>query len=255
MVSYTLNHIILHVPHASLHIPKDIRSTILLDEQELELELLAMTDRYTDELFAVPEARMIKSPVSRLAVDMERFRSDEDEVMASVGMGAVYERTAAGKKLRNLSPEVRDALLTEYYDPYHKDFEEAVEACLARHNHCLIIDCHSFPARPLPYELDQEPSRPEICLGICDYHTPPALKDYAVNWMSGYFTGAVNRPFAGTFVPNRYYRQDKRVNSIMIEVNRSLYMDEATGGKNQSFNQIKNLMTEFIVGVQTQPQP
>jgi len=73
--------------------------------------------------------------------------------------------------------------------------------------------------------------------------------------MSGYFTGAVNRPFAGTFVPNRYYRQDKRVNSIMIEVNRSLYMDEATGGKNQSFNQIKNLMTEFIVGVQTQPQP
>ena len=255
MVSYTLNHIILHVPHASLHIPKDIRSTILLDEQELELELLAMTDRYTDELFAVPEARMIKSPVSRLAVDMERFRSDEDEVMASVGMGAVYERTAAGKKLRNLSPEVRDALLTEYYDPYHKDFEEAVEACLARHNHCLILDCHSFPVRPLPYELDQDVNRPEICLGICDYHTPPELKDYSLKWLAEYFTAAVNRPFAGTFVPNRYYRQDKRVSSIMIEVNRSLYMDEATGGKNQSFNQIKNLMTEFIVGVQTQPQP
>ena len=245
-----MNHIILHVPHASLHIPEKIRSTILMDEQELELELLAMTDRYTDELFAVPGARMIKSPLSRLVVDMERFRSDENEVMASVGMGAVYERTAAGNKLRNLSPEVRDALLTEYYDPYHKDFEEAVEACLARHNHCLILDCHSFPVRPLPYELDQDVNRPEICLGICDYHTPPELKDYSLKWLAEYFTAAVNRPFAGTFVPNRYYRQDKRVSSIMIEVNRSLYMEEATGEKNAGFGRIKELMTEFIVGVQ-----
>lgn len=249
MVPYTLNHIILHVPHASLHIPEEIRSTILLDEQELELELLAMTDRYTDELFAVPGARMIKSPVSRLVVDMERFRSDEDEVMARVGMGAVYECTAAGKRLRPLTSEVREALLIEYYDPYHKDFEEAVEACLAQHNHCLIIDCHSFPARPLPYELNQDPNRPEICLGICDYHTPPALKDYSLNWLAEYFSVAVNRPFAGTFVPTRFYQQDKRVSSIMIEVNRSLYMDEATGDRNQGFSQIREFISEFIVGI------
>jgi len=244
------NHIILHLPHASLYIPDEVRANILLDDQQLDHELLAITDRYTDELFTVPGVRVIKSPVSRLVVDMERFRSDDDEVMARVGMGAVYESTSGGEPLRYLSSETRDRMLQQYYDPYHKGFEEVVEACLASENQCLIIDCHSFPSRPLPYELDQDPDRPEICLGICDYHTPPQLKDFALNWMTARFSVAVNRPFAGTFVPSRYYHKDKRVSSIMIEVNRSLYMDEATGNRNDGFERIKALMGEFISGVQ-----
>ena len=244
-----MNHIILHIPHASLYIPENMRATILLDDQELAAELLSMTDRYIDELFAVPGVAMVKGPVSRLVVDMERFRSDEDEVMTQVGMGAVYERTAAGKRLRYITPVAREAMLAEYYDLYHREFEEALAACLARNNHCLIIDCHSFPSRPLPYELDQNPDRPDICLGVDDYHTPVVLKDYALDWIARHFSVAVNRPFAGTFVPPRFYQQDKRVTSIMVEVNRGLYMDEATGDKGTDFERIKGLMGEFVVGI------
>lgn len=191
---------------------------------------------------------MIKSPVSRLVVDMERFRSDEDEVMAQVGMGTVYERTSVGKRLRYITPGTRTAILAEYYDPYHKEFEDAVEASLAQHNRCLIIDCHSFPPKPLPYELDQDPERPDICVGTDDYHTPPQLKDYALEWMAKHFSVSVNRPFAGTFVPSKFYKRDKRVSSIMVEVNRSLYMNEVTGNKNQGFSRIGKLMRGFVMG-------
>jgi hypothetical protein len=40
---------------------------------------------------------------------------------------------------------------------------------------------------------------------------------------------AVDTPFSGALVPARHYRRDPRVQSVMVEVNRRLYLDEATG--------------------------
>ena len=47
----------------------------------LSLELLRMTDAYTDELFALPErlAYRIVFPVSRLVVDPERLADDDQK--------------------------------------------------------------------------------------------------------------------------------------------------------------------------------
>ena len=42
-------------------------------------------------------------------------------------------------------------------------------------DHCLIIDGHSFPALPLPYELNQRAFRPDFCIGTDDFHTPEEL--------------------------------------------------------------------------------
>jgi N-formylglutamate deformylase len=43
---------------------------------------------------------------------------------------------------------------------------------------------------------------------------------------------ALNEPFKGTFVPLPFYRKDRRVLSVMIELKRSLYMDERTWERN-----------------------
>ena len=73
-------------------------------------------------------------------------------------------------------------------------------------------------SKPLPYVLNQDPKRPDICIGTCEFHTPKRLIDYALEWASPYSV-YLNRPFSGTFVPSEYYLQDKRVSSIMVEVN------------------------------------
>ena len=80
---------VIHVPHASTHIPKDIRGDILLDDRALEAELLHMTDRYTDEMAqaiadapARPAVEVVRAPVSRLVCDVERFRDDAAEPMS-----------------------------------------------------------------------------------------------------------------------------------------------------------------------------
>jgi N-formylglutamate deformylase len=99
----TNNPILIHIPHSSTFIPKDNRESILLSDYALQRELLLMTDRYIDELFDLLGYNTHINHISRLVMDSERFRSDKDEEMAQVGMGAIYTKTSSGNILRNIS--------------------------------------------------------------------------------------------------------------------------------------------------------
>ena len=245
-----------------------------------------MTDWHTDELFALPadEAVTVRFPVSRLVVDAERFEDPEAEVMEAVGMGAVYTKTSQGLLLRDEAEAARDreALLARYYRPHHAALEAATAAALAAHGRCLIIDCHSFPSRPLPYEFKVSADRwkvvhrPAVCIGTDmtlpphapfahpGMHTPPWLRERAAEafgemlarWPGGARARpglrartsrrrrapgkavagiAFDRPFAGALVPLPYLGNDRRVQAVMIELRRDLYMDEETGGRLAGF--------------------
>ena len=51
-------------------------------------------------------------------------------------------------------------LLQDIYDPYHSAITKEIQELLAKFGECLIIDAHSFPAIPLPYENSPEITRP-----------------------------------------------------------------------------------------------
>jgi N-formylglutamate deformylase len=248
---------VIHLPHASMIIPPTVRPQLLLSDEELAFELLRMTDHLTDDLVAtaLPSAQRVYFPVSRLVVDPERFCSDADEPMARLGMGVIYERTSHGALLRlPPSPAVRQSLLETYYVPHHAALERAVATALERFKCCTILDMHSFPSRPLPYELDQRSDRPDICIGTDDFHTPEALADGLARRLSAEgVTVALNRPFGGTMVPMRYYRKDRRVMSIMIEVNRGLYLDEATGEAGERFEHVQSMLARVLDAIAEAP--
>lgn len=241
---------ILHIPHASTFIPDTVRKDILLDDAELEEELLCMTDWHTDELFPPdkPDVTSIIYPVSRLVVDPERFLDDDKEPMAEKGMGVVYVQTSNGKPLsQKLSLAQRQELIDQYYRPHHARLSAAVSEELQNCGRALIVDCHSFPSKPLPYEPDQSPHRPDICIGTDDFHTPENILKTAYDFFnqSGY-TVAINRPYKGTIVPSAYWHSNKKVASLMIEVNRKLYMDETTGRKKEGFDSITEIVGRLI---------
>lgn len=242
---------IFHIPHASTHIPDDVRPQICLSDTALGNELRLMTDWYTDDLFAAavgPQDNAVKFPVSRLVVDPERFADDALEVMSEVGMGAVYTQTSQGARLRGgLTPQARQSLIETYYQPHHDNLHRAVGRELNSRGRCLIIDCHSFPAQPLPYELEQSSDRPDICLGADDFHSPPNLVAYLNEAFSAQgYRVSVNHPFAGTLVPDKYYWKDKRVSSVMIEINRSRYMDEKTREKKACFVDLQKTLQNVL---------
>ena len=61
------------------------------------------------------------------------------------------------------------------------------------------------------------------------------------------YSVAVDAPFAGALVPLASYRKDKRIMSVMIEVNRRLYMDEHSGSKAQNFAKVRAALGGFIM--------
>ena len=222
--------IVLHLPHASAFIPEDLLQDFLLSDQELQEELNRITDHATDRIFQqiFPEAKAIVFPVSRLVVDPERFSDDSQEPMSQVGMGVTYTKGSLLQPLRKIFTHVkRQELLKRFYNPHHQKLTEAVEESLSDNNHCLIIDGHSFPALPLPYELQQTAFRPDFCLGPDDFYTPEELVAKIEGELEscGYST-ARDQPFSGTIIPMKHYRKDHRVQSLMIEINRWFYLAE-----------------------------
>lgn len=222
---------VLHVPHASTQIPADVRRDIVLEDAALEHELRAMTDAQTDVIAARAAELAGTTPwtfenqLSRLVVDPERF-PDEREIMESVGMGAVYRRTSAGETLRADDP-VRDArLIATYFEPYATALAYLVDERLAATGRAVIVDVHSYPREPLPYELYADEERPEICLGFDDVHTPDWLRTAAFEAF-GEWPVEANGPFRGTYVPLRHYGSDRRVSSVMLEYRRDLYVNDA----------------------------
>lgn len=237
----------LHVPHASLLIPPACRADFLVDDAALAAERLRLTDHHTDELFAAgwPAARVWRAPVSRLVVDVERFRDDAAEPCVRVGMGAVYVRGVLGQILRAPTPARREILLKTYYDPHHRAAEAAVAAALAAGPRCVVLDAHSYPTAPLPTQRADAP-RPEIGLGTDGFHTPPALRALAQAYFAGHgLAVGVDEPFSGAFVPTSHWGRDARVEALMVEVRRDLYMDEATGERSAGFARVQAVLTGF----------
>ena len=237
--------VILHVPHSSERIPREFRGSFVSDIDE---NLRYMTDRFTDELFDLPAPKLI-FPISRLICDVERFRDDAKEEMSLRGMGVCYTRSFDGKPLRRFDEKEKDVILERWYDPHHAKLDAMTETCIKRRGKCTIIDCHSFSPVPLPYEPDQNPGRPDICIGTDPFHTPPELRDrLAEAFRVKGFSVSIDSPYSGAIVPLRYYRKDPRVRSVMIEINRGLYLDDGFK-KSAAFRRIKKNISEILTNV------
>ena len=104
---------------------------------------------------------------------------------------------------------------------------DAVEESLSANDYCLIIDGQSFPALPLPYELYQTAFWPDFCLGTDDFYTSEELVVRVEKELEscGYST-ARDQPFSVTVVPIKHFQKDRRVQSLMVEINRWLYLAE-----------------------------
>jgi N-formylglutamate deformylase len=222
--------VVLHMPHVSTEVPKDVRGQFLLDDDELAAEIDLLTDHHVPHLF-LDEASpppTLRAEVSRVVVDFERFVDDEREPASRHGFGAIYTKTTTGKPLRRpLEPAERAALL-ERHELHHRMLTDAVRSALDHYGRCLVLDCHSFPDEPLPFELaSPDGSRPDICIGADPVHTPPELTTAFVSAFAEQgWSVAVNHPFAGAVVPAAFYASEPRVLAIMVDVNRRICRDE-----------------------------
>jgi N-formylglutamate deformylase len=246
-----MNKLFVHIPHSSMAIPLHYRSLFLVPPHEIKLELMRMTDTYTDELADWPDRLVF--PVSRLLCDVERFRNKQMESMAKAGMWVCYTHGSEGTLIKLFGDAHEKEMLDLYYDPHHIRLAAMAMARIELFGHCLIVDVHSFSSSPLPYEPCQDISRPDICIGTDNYHTPDSLKEFTANFFTGCgYSVAFNNPYSGAITPLDMAGRESRLFSIMIEMNRRLYLDPSTGLKNGSYQRLKDCLTAYLSAVEKQ---
>jgi N-formylglutamate deformylase len=180
---------------------------------------------------------------NRVYCDVERL-PDEDEVMYPFGRGFYYTKTDKGLPLRD---ERNKTEVKKLYDTYHKDFEDTITKKLKLKGSVTIIDCHSFSDTPFESDLRKDGVRPDICLGTDDYHTPRWLVDHLKKYFETFgYVVAINYPYSGCIVPLKYYRKDKSVRSIMIEVNRKLFTEDGDVINDYEVLKLNKIMTKIF---------
>lgn len=212
--------LVIHVPHASLHVPSRDRAEFLIPDDALLREASESADLHTGLLAraAWPGAQIIEAEVSRLVVDVERFEEDALELMAGVGRGAVYTHDHQGRRIRpDPSAARRRDLLGRYYHLHWSRLREAASGA-------VLIDLHSYPASPWPVERGEPgAARPEIDLGFTSGLTPSIWVEALTAHFRehGYETGH-NTPYAGVIDAGAHA-------AVMIEIRRDRVGSPAGG--------------------------
>ena len=240
-----MSKLILHIPHSSDKIP--INKGYVVDKKILDKEIIKLTDWYTDDLFSFEGSIAVKAEFSRIFCDTERFSDDSQEVMAQYGMGVLYEKLDDGSVMREVNPKLREEILNGYYWPHHEKLNQAVNDQLESNGKALIVDCHSFPSNPLIRGLSQEKNRPDFNIGTDSFHTPNYLIEISKAFFKrkGYTLG-VDWPYSGSIVPLNHYHKTKNVESIMLEINRALYLNEPGNKMSNNYRAIKETVTEYL---------
>ena len=238
--------VIVNIPHASVELPDFDDYVLSPDAVRKEARLLA--DLYTDELIDEAEnVERVVAPVSRVYVDTERFADDEKEEAARYGMGVLYTKTHDGVFLRPpVSDERRSELLKKWYEPHHARLTQAVDTALSKAGKVLIIDLHSYPTHFDMLGIKGKYT-PDICIGCDAFHGDITVLEKLVNWCyENKYTCAVNNPFSGSVVPLKHFGKNKTVASFMLEIRRSLYMNEETFEKTEGFFTLKNALAGLV---------
>jgi N-formylglutamate amidohydrolase len=237
--------LILHIPHSSTNLP--LLEGFLADAETLEKEVLKLTDWYTEDLFCSNEEEMIVAEFSRIFCDPERFTDDSQEVMAQYGMGVLYEKNDHGDVIRVVTPALKEKVLLDYYWKHHHKFSAAVNNQLNSFGKAVIIDCHSYPSKPLKRDLDKNPKRPDFNIGTDAFHTPKKLVDLSISFFekAGYTLG-IDWPYKGSIVPLEHDQKNKNVSTIMLEINRALYLNEPTNQKSEKYEQTKAIVGAYL---------
>lgn len=197
------------IPHSCTHIP----CIDVADKQVVEDNLI-LSDLYIDRLFSYLPVK-ITSDYSRFVVDLERYASDDKEVMSKKGMGMKYNKTINGKSFVRTFGD--DSFYFRYYTSRHNLLRQHVENI---GDGCLLLDIHSFNNNPLPCDINQDTNRPDLCIGFNE-GISNELRERLIKYC-GFHNKTIgfNTPFSGSMTVDT----SVKYNSFMIEVNKKIYL-------------------------------
>jgi len=251
-------------PHSGRIYPSVFLAASQLDPHRLRKS----EDCYVDELFRdAPKfgAPLIAARFPRAYIDVNREPYELDPTLFSEplpefantqtmrvigGLGTIARIVSDSEEIYAGCLPLSSAFdrIEQLYKPFHAALEDLLEETRRQFGFAILVDCHSMPSASSLYPIAP---RPEFIVGdrfgtSCDGRLTRTIRQ-----LLGRIGRHVqlNRPYAGGFITEFYGQPNRRVHSIQVEINRSLYLNEETLERSSCFTKFQHKISMFIESV------
>ncbi|HEY8614961.1 N-formylglutamate amidohydrolase [Phenylobacterium sp.] len=243
-------------PHSGRLYPDDMMAAAALDA----LAIRRSEDAFVDDLIgAAPRlgASLITARFARAYIDLNREAFELDPNMfadelpefarartarVAAGLGAIARVVSEGQEIYNRKLTFAEARsrIEGAHRPYHTALADLIAEAQAAHGFAILVDWHSMPAAAARAGGRERPSDVVLgdrfgaaCAGLLPGRVERELE------AMGYRV-ARNTPYAGGYTTEHYGRPARRVHALQVEINRGLYLDEATLAPTAGFETLKS---------------
>lgn len=219
------NKIFVNIPHSSIKTPQNFYDKLLVDIKTFEKYNLFMSDFLVDK-FCSNNVKVFRAKYSRLFCDIERFSDDSKEEMSQLGMGVVYTKFYDGKDFIKIDDNYKHNILNNYYFKYHNKLDDYTNKNFKKNN-LILVDLHSYSEKMVKSFKNLNKPCPDICLGINSCFTSENLKEFTINHFKNLgYNVDINYPYSDTLIPNICFKENIKINSIMLEINKKVYLKD-----------------------------
>lgn len=250
-------------PHSGRDYPwRFLRTTVLNEHQVRSSE-----DAFVDKLFecAPGSERAFKAYAPRAFVDLNRAVDELDPALiegvrpkghnprVASGLGVVPRVVANGRAIYRgkLSLAEAERRIDLYWRPYHTMLQQLLDSAHRRHGQAVLIDCHSMPHEAMDSVVRGGMKRPDVVLG--DRFGAAAAGEVVdrieAAFVAAGFVVTRNAPFAGAYITQAYGRPARGQHAVQVEIDRSLYMNEALVRPNGGFDDIRARLAAVVAEV------
>ncbi len=259
--------LVLDSPHSGREFPGDFGAAVS------ETDLREGEDCYVDELYAAaPElgAPLLRALWPRTYLDPNRNAGDVDLDLiegewtgdyrpsgkARVGKALIWRTLEDGRSIysKRLLPSVVLGRIERFHRPYHQEIQRLLGETHSRFGKVYHIDCHSMRSVAGKMSDDGEGRpRADFVLGDRDGTTcDPRFTERVRAVLAGMgYDVKVNDPYKGVELVRAYSDPKKGRHCLQIEINKRLYMDEATLQKTKGFKVLQENLSLLLDEIKT----
>lgn len=250
---------------ASPHSGRDYLPSFLEAASLDEAEIRSSEDAFVDLLYedapnhGVP---LLTALCPRAYLDLNRGPEEMDAALidgirrvshnprVASGLGVVPRVVANGRAIYmgKLSLEEAHHRIANYWRPYHDALQTLIDENHTTFGQAILIDCHSMPHEALNNVDIGNGKRPDVVLGdrFGASAAPFIVEQVETAFASAGLTVARNMPFAGAYIAQHYGRPSRDQHAIQIEIDRALYMNEATLEPLPDFDAVRLALSDVI---------
>ena len=254
--------LVLDSPHSGNRFPADFDAVVS------EAELREAEDCFVDELWGAAGALgapLLAAQFPRTYLDPNRHAGDIDaelidgewqgEIVASgkarIGKSLIWRTLEDGRPIyaRRLRPDEVRLRIERFHAPYHAALRALLDAAHQRFGAVWHINCHSMRAVAGKQSDDGEGRpRADIVLGDRDGTTcDPGFTEFVRATLAGMgYDVKVNDPYKGVELVRAYSNPRAQRHSLQIELNKRLYMNEATLERTSGFRELQTNLGKFL---------